>query len=99
MSIERVMVWNGANVVFKFSLFDRNVQNKHKNSECNYVIALFNLKTNNSVRYNRLGLSKYFNTDRSKAVLLLWFLTVTCTCWPYLYFGSAIMLVTYFSKL
>ena len=38
------------------------------------------------------------NIDRSKAVLLLWFLTVTCSCWPYLYFGSAIMLVTYFSK-
>ena len=31
-----------------------------------------------------------------KAVLLLWFLTVTCSCCPYLYFGSAIMLVTYF---
>ena len=30
-----------------------------------------------------------FNTDRSKAVLLLWFLT--CSCCPYLYFGSAIM--------
>ena len=28
--------------------------------------------------------------------LLLWFLTVTCSCSPYLYFGSAIMLVTYF---
>ena len=39
---------------------------------------------------------QYFNTDRSKAVLLLWFLTVTCSCCPYLYFGSAIMLVTYF---
>ena len=26
----------------------------------------------------------------------LWFLTVTCSCCPYLYFGSAIMLVTYF---
>ena len=39
---------------------------------------------------------QYFNTDRSKAVLLLWFLTVTCSCCPYLYFDSAIMLVTYF---
>ena len=38
----------------------------------------------------------YFYTDRSKAVLLLWSLTVTCSCCPYLYFGSAIMLVTYF---
>ena len=37
-----------------------------------------------------------FWTDRSKAVLLLWFLTVNCSCCPYLYFGSAIMLVTYF---
>ena len=37
----------------------------------------------------------YYNTDRSKARLLLWFLTVTCFCCsPYLYFGSAIMLVT-----
>ena len=34
--------------------------------------------------------------NRSKAVLLLWFLTVTCSCCPYSYFGSAIMLVTYF---
>ena len=34
---------------------------------------------------------QYFYTDRSKAVLLLWFLTVTCSCCPYLYFGSAIM--------
>ena len=41
---------------------------------------------------------QYFNTDRSKAVLLLLFFTVTCSCCPYLYFGSAIMLVTYFSK-
>ena len=30
--------------------------------------------------------------------LLLWFLIVTCSCCPYLYFGSAIMLVTYLSK-
>ena len=47
----------------------------------------------------KTGLSpQYFNTDRSKAVLLLWFLTVTCSCCPYLYFGSAITQVTYFSK-
>ena len=39
---------------------------------------------------------QYFYTDRSKAVLLLWFLTVTCSCCPYLYFGSATMLLTYF---
>ena len=37
-----------------------------------------------------------FYTDRSKAVLLLWFLTVTCSCCPYLYFGLAIIVVTYF---
>ena len=29
-------------------------------------------------------------------LLLLRFLTVTCSCCPYLYFGSAILLVTYF---
>ena len=49
----------------------------------------------------KIGLStppQYFNTDSSKAVLLLWFLTVTCSCCPYLYFGSPVMLVTYFSK-
>ena len=38
---------------------------------------------------------QYFNIDRSKAVLLLWFLTVTCFCCPYLKFGSPIMWVTY----
>ena len=38
----------------------------------------------------------YFYTDCSKAVLLLCFLTVICSCCPYFYFGSAIMLVTYF---
>ena len=47
----------------------------------------------------KIGLSppppQYLNTDRSK-VLLLWFLTVTCSCCLYLFFGSAIMLVTYF---
>ena len=45
----------------------------------------------------KIGLSlKYFNTDRSKAVLLLSFLTVTCSYCLYLFFGSAIMFVTYF---
>ena len=39
---------------------------------------------------------QYFNTDRSKAILLLWFLTVTCSCCAYLFYGSAIMLMTYF---
>ena len=41
---------------------------------------------------------QYLYTDRSKAVRLLWFLTVTCSWCPYLYFGSAIMLVTYFAN-
>ena len=45
-----------------------------------------------------LAVPQYFYTDRSKAVLLLWILTVTCSCCPYLYFGSAIMLVTRFTK-
>ena len=47
----------------------------------------------------KTGLSpppQYFYTDRSKAVLLLWFLAVACSCCPFLYFGSAIMLVTFF---
>ena len=35
--------------------------------------------------------AQYFNTDRSRAVLLLWFLTATSSCCPYLYFGSPIM--------
>ena len=30
--------------------------------------------------------------------IMLWFLTVTCSCCPYLYFGLPIMLVAYFSK-
>ena len=42
-----------------------------------------------STRKTGLG-PQYFNTDRSKAVLLLWFLTVTCSCCPCLYFGSAL---------
>ena len=55
-SIERLMVkFLFETVVFKFSLFDRNSQNKHKNSECNYAIGFFNLKTNNSGRYNRFS--------------------------------------------
>ena len=49
-----------------------------------------------SVDYLGFVSPQYFYTDRSKAVLLLWFLTVTCSCRPYLYFSLAIMLVTYF---
>ena len=37
-----------------------------------------------------------FCTDCSGAVLLLWFLAVACSCCPCLYFGSAVVLVTYF---
>ena len=51
------------------------------------------------LRSRKTGLSpQYFNTDCFKAVLLLWFLIVTCSCCLYLYLSSAIMLVTYFSK-
>ena len=32
---------------------------------------------------------------RHSTILLMWFLTVTCSCCPYLYFGSPIMWVTY----
>ena len=46
----------------------------------------------------KTGAPQYFDTDLSKAVLLLWFLPVTCSCCPFLYSGSPIMLVTYFSK-
>ena len=63
-----------------------------------YVLCVFyyicieaqqNLRTRLGSR--KTGLSPYFNTDRSKAALLLWFLTITCSCCPYLYFGSPIM--------
>ena len=37
---------------------------------------------------------QYSSTDRSKAAFLLWFLTVVCSCCPYLYFGSPIMWVS-----
>ena len=60
----------------------------------------FDLSSSDGWRYETVvsGLSpapppsppQYCNTDRSKAVLLLWFLTVTCSCCPYLYFGSPI---------
>ena len=46
----------------------------------------------------KLTILKQESVNRSKAVLLLWFLTVTRSCCPYLYFGSTIVLVTYFSK-
>ena len=63
-------------------------------------IFMFGAKTSWNGQYkNSIKIApppQYFYTDRSKAVLLLWFLTVTCSCCPYLYFGSAIMLVTYF---
>ena len=54
MSIETVMVKLLLEVEppLHLNLFNRNVQNKHIYSECNSVIDLFNLKTNNSGRYN-----------------------------------------------
>ena len=55
--------------------------------------------TNNSIGFQRkikMEGQRLEEVDRSKAVLLLWFLTVTCSCCAYLYFGSAIMLVTHF---
>ena len=39
---------------------------------------------------------QYFNTNCFKAVFLLWFLTVACSCRPCLCFGSAVVLVAYF---
>ena len=41
--------------------------------------------------------SKEFNQIQ-RAALLLYCLTVTCSCYPYLYFGSPIMWVTYLSS-
>ena len=82
-------------------------RNKQSNARKAYRPALSHsspsevIKMLNKTEKTRARLKQapqYFNTDRSKAVLLLWFLTVTCSCCPYLYFGSAIMLVTYFSK-
>ena len=37
-----------------------------------------------------------FSSSWCQGLIAAWFLTVTCSCCPYLYFGSAIMLVTYF---
>ena len=41
--------------------------------------------------------TQYYNTDRSKAVILSLFFTITCSCSPYLYIRSPIVLVTCFS--
>ena len=41
--------------------------------------------------------SRFFGSRNTLHIKgLLWFLTVTCSCCPYFFFGSAIMLVTYF---
>ena len=48
------------------------------------------------IMFDRYYCIKKFCDTRKLNNLLLWFLTVTCSCCPYLYFGSAIMLVTYF---
>ena len=55
----------------------------------------------NKLESRKTGLSptpQCLNTDSSKAVHLLWFLTVTCSCCPYLYFGSPIVWVTYLAR-
>ena len=62
----------------------------------NLIELTFKREGSSYIACNERQAPQYFYTDRSKAVLLLWFLTVTCSCCPYLYFGSAIMLVTYF---
>ena len=49
-----------------------------------------------SVQRFHLTVSHSAGDFGSKAVLLLWVLAVACSCCPYLYFGSSIMLVTYF---
>ena len=61
-----------------------------------YVLSHDRSRGRGWVPVNPVKAPEYFNTDRSNVVLLLWFLTVTCSSCPYLYFGSAIMLVTYF---
>ena len=68
-------------------------ENIHKKEGGSYYVVSANKASSVT------GLSpppQYFFTERSKAVLLLWFLSVACSCCPYLYFGSAIMLVTIF---
>ena len=67
-----------------------------KNLHADRTTVCFEPSQKPSVRLGsrKTGLSppppQYFNTDRSKAVLLLWFLTVSCSCCPYLYFGSVL---------
>ena len=70
-----------------------NMCHSHKKNMSCQACSMFKL---NSDYFWERHVLKYFYTDRSKAVLLLWFLTITCSCCPYLYFGSAIMLVIYF---
>ena len=62
----------------------------------NLIELTFKRECSSYIACNERQAPQHFYTDRSKAVRLLWFLTVTCSCCPYLYFGSAIMLVTYF---
>ena len=66
-------------------------------SELNSIDVVVRENTDIENRY-KIYISKNILIKFSKMVLghLLWFLTVTCSCCPYLYFGSAIMLVTYF---
>ena len=64
----------------------------HKNI-IHYSYHITEAKGEFEVRNTALSL-QYFNTDRSKAVLLLRFLTFSCPCCPYLNFGSPIKWVT-----
>ena len=61
------------------------------------VLHADNEDSDQTARMNRLDRSLHW-THMSLS-RFLWFLTVTCSCCPYLSFGSAIMLVTYFSKM
>ena len=56
----QVSTGKGASVADKFSFFDQNVQNKHKNSKHSSFIAFFNMKTNWTCWY------------RSKSVHCFW---------------------------
>ena len=69
--------------MFELTLKNTNKFDKTYMRFCKYVLGVHSKACN-------------FAIISTKAVLLLWFLTVTCSCCPYLYFGSAVMLVTYF---
>ena len=71
------------------------LENLHADLTTNYGFEPYQkLRARLGSRKTGLSPPPYFNMDRSKAVLLLWFHTVTCSCCPYLYFDSPIMWVT-----